>query len=91
LLQLTAAEVLSGSTEWFHYLMLGAEQCRAVKKTSQSKPEQVKVDVSIKVCPKTRKVSELLSCVITICYESSVSCSLKILSPVKLDFLGNNL
>jgi hypothetical protein len=71
--------------------MLGAEQCRAVKKTSQSNPEQVKVDVSIKVCPKTRKVSELLSCVITICCESSISGSLKIHSPLELDFLDNNL
>jgi len=71
--------------------MLGAEQCRAVKKTSQSNPEQVKVDVSIKVCPKTRKVSELLSCVMTICCESSVSGCLKILSQLKVNFLEKNL
>jgi hypothetical protein len=67
--------------------MLGAEQCRAVKKTSQSNPEQVKVDVSIKVCPKTRKVSELLSCVMTICCESSVYGCLNILSQLKVNFL----
>lgn len=44
--------------------MLGAEQCRAVRTTSQNNPEQVKIDVSVKVYPKTHKVSELLSCIL---------------------------
>jgi hypothetical protein len=42
--------------------MLGAERGGAVQTISQSNPGQVKVDVSVKVCPKTRKVSELLLC-----------------------------
>jgi hypothetical protein len=50
------------STEWSLHLMLGAERDGAVQTVSQSNPGQVKVDVSVKVCPKTRKVSELLSC-----------------------------